>query len=269
MPAIFISYRRDDSAPYAGRIYDRLCVHFGSEQVFMDVDGINLGDDFVNVLDETEKHSSALVAVIGPTWLTIRSANGAARLFDPQDFVRREITAGLASGVRLIPVLVGGAPMPQIHELPDDLAPLARLQALIVHDNSFHRDADQLIAALDQVVSQRRATLFAGLWRADVQYSWGAVHREVFQFELDGEDLFGTASYVTVPRPLQGAKINGNTITFLTKSTSVLGDKLYEEKHQYSGKLVDGQIKFRLQTETGYDSRLPETFTATRDSAKS
>lgn len=266
MPAIFISYRRDDSAAYAGRLYDSLCVHFGSEQVFMDVDGIKLGDDFVNVLDETGKHTSALVAVIGPTWLTVRSANGAARLFDPQDFVRREITAGLASGVRIFPVLVGGATMPQTHELPDDLVPLARLQALVVHDSSFHPEADQLIAALDQVVSRQQAAGFAGVWRATVQYSWGAAYQEVFQFEQDDEDLVGTASYVTVPRPLEDAKISGNKITFLTKSISALGDKTYEEKHQYSGKLVDGQIKFRLQTETGYDSRLPEIFTATRDS---
>ena len=33
---------------YAGRLYDRLCAHFGAGQVFMDVDGIKPGDDFVN-----------------------------------------------------------------------------------------------------------------------------------------------------------------------------------------------------------------------------
>jgi hypothetical protein len=34
---IFISYRRRETAGYAGRLYDGLVDHFGSERVFMDV----------------------------------------------------------------------------------------------------------------------------------------------------------------------------------------------------------------------------------------
>jgi len=233
----------------------------------MDVDGIKLGDDFAKVLDETEKGCSALVVVIGRIWSTITSASGAARLLDPQDFVRREITAGLKVNVRLCPVLVGGASMPQAEQLPEDLAPIARVQAMVLHDTSFQRDADQLIAALDQLVSPPPPSAdFAGTWRATVKYQWGATYEEIFKFELDDEDLLGTATYVTVPRALQSGTISGNKISFLTKSITMAGDKTYEEQHQYSGKLVNGQIKFRLQTESGYDSRLPETFTATRDS---
>ena len=37
MPRVFISYRRDDSAAHAGRIYDRLRDHFGDEQVFREI----------------------------------------------------------------------------------------------------------------------------------------------------------------------------------------------------------------------------------------
>jgi hypothetical protein len=266
MPAIFISYRRDDSAGYAGRLYDRLCAHFGSAQVFMDVDGIKPGDDFVNVLAETEKSCSALLAVIGRSWLTIPSPAGAARLFDPEDFVRREIAAALQANVRVCPVLVGGAGMPQAGQLPADLASLARAQAMVLHDTSFQRDADQLIAALEQIVRPSCPSAdFAGTWRATVNYSWGSAYTEIFKFEIDDEDLSGTATYVTVPRVLLDGKISGNKIAFSTKSMSMLGDKSYEEKHQYSGKLSDGQIKFRLQTDSGYDSRLPETFIATRD----
>ncbi len=40
MPRIFISYRRDDSAAHAGRLYDRLIDHFDQQSVFMDVDTI-------------------------------------------------------------------------------------------------------------------------------------------------------------------------------------------------------------------------------------
>jgi TIR domain len=255
---IFISYRRDDSAANAGRLYDSLCARFGAEQVFMDVDGIKLGDDFVKVLDDTEKVSSALVIVIGPNWVT-------KRLFDPQDFVRREILVGLMSSVRVFPVLVSGSHMPQSGDLPEDLAPLARVQALAIRDEAFHRDADQLIGALNEVISRSPPGAdFTGEWRATVEYSWGDTYQEVFTFELDDGELLGAASYVGTPRAIQDGKISGNKITFQTKSLTMLGDKTYEEKHQYSGKLVDGQIKFRLQTETGYDTRLPEIFTAAR-----
>ena len=165
-------------------------------------------------------------------------------------------------------MLVGGAGMPPAEQLPPDLAPLARVQALVLHDISFQRDADQLIAALAQIVTPPPPSAdFAGTWRATVNYSWGSTYEEVFKFELDDEDLLGTATYVTLPRAVLEGKIDGNKIAFLTKSTSMLGDKSYEEKHQYSGKLVDGKIKFRLLTESGYDSRLPETFIATRDPA--
>jgi hypothetical protein len=254
MSAIFISYRRDDSAAYAGRLYDSLCAHFGAEQVFMDVDGIKPGDDFVKVLDDTEKASSALMVVIGPNWVT-------KRLFEPQDFVRREITAGFKCNARVFPVLVGRATMPQPGDLPEDLAPLARMQALAIRDESFHGDADRLMDALDQVVSAPAAG-FTGTWQATVKYSWGDTHQEIFTFELEDGELLGTASYVGTPRAIQDGKISGNKITFQTKSLSMLGDKTYEEKHQYSGTLVDGKIKFRLQTQTGYDTRLPEIFTA-------
>jgi len=268
MKAIFISYRRDDSAAYAGRLYDRLSTHFGAERVFMDVDGIKPGDDFVKVLDETESSSAALVVVIGRTWLTVRSANGGLRLLDAQDFVRREIAAGLQRNLRLFPVLVGGASMPQTQDLPDDLATLAHVQALVIHDETFHRDADQLIALLEQVVpAPLSVAAFGGTWRATVQYNWGNSHQEVFRFELEDDELLGTATYVGVPQAIQDGKISANKISFLTTSRTMLGDKTYEEKHRYSGKLADGQIKFRLLTESGYDSRLPEIFTATRDPA--
>ncbi len=65
MPKIFISYRRDDSATSAGRLYDRLEYHFGQGQVFMDVDAIKPGLDFVEVVQEAVGVCDGLVAVIG------------------------------------------------------------------------------------------------------------------------------------------------------------------------------------------------------------
>ena len=122
---IFISYRRDDSAGYAGRLYDCLNSHFGSGRTFMDVDGIEAGKDFVRALDDNVGRCKALVAVIGPKWLTIASADGTRRLSDPQDFVRLEIANALRRNIPVFPVLMGGATMPCAHDLPDDLKALA------------------------------------------------------------------------------------------------------------------------------------------------
>jgi hypothetical protein len=51
MSGIFVSYRREDSAPYAARLYDRLRARFGEKQVFMDVDDIAPGADFPAQID--------------------------------------------------------------------------------------------------------------------------------------------------------------------------------------------------------------------------
>jgi len=67
---IFISYRRDDSAASAGRLFDRLSNHFPSNQIFMDVDSIDLGENFVNTIRETVGSCDVLIAVIGKGWLT-------------------------------------------------------------------------------------------------------------------------------------------------------------------------------------------------------
>jgi hypothetical protein len=40
MQGIFISYRREDAAAYAGRLYDSLVNHFGKKNVFIDIDSI-------------------------------------------------------------------------------------------------------------------------------------------------------------------------------------------------------------------------------------
>jgi hypothetical protein len=48
---VFINYRREDTAPYAGRLYDRLTAHFGEGQVFIDIDQIEPGEDFVEAIN--------------------------------------------------------------------------------------------------------------------------------------------------------------------------------------------------------------------------
>jgi Tol biopolymer transport system component len=150
---IFISYRRDDTAYPAGWLYDRLVKRFGAEQIFKDVDSIELGDDFVAVLTEAVGSTDVLLALIGDKWLTITGEDGGRRLDDPEDFVRLEIEAALAQKVRVIPILVEGAEMPTADELPASLAPLSRRQALELSSSRFTFDSDRLLAVLERTFS--------------------------------------------------------------------------------------------------------------------
>jgi hypothetical protein len=145
---IFISYRREDSAPHAGRLNDRLCLAFGADRVFMDIDDIPLGQNFTAALRENVRAADVVLTVIGPKWLSMAGEDGRRRLDDENDFVRFEVAEALRQGKRVIPILVNDTPMPKAAELPDDLQPLLVCQALHLADARFNRDVTDLIRAL-------------------------------------------------------------------------------------------------------------------------
>jgi hypothetical protein len=153
---IFISYRRQETAYAAGWLYDRLRDHYGGGQVFKDVDSIELGDDFVEVITRAVGFCDVLLALIGDEWLTITDEQDRRRLDDPDDFVRVEIEAALARKVRVIPILVDGARMPGAKELPASLARLARRQALELNPARFDFDTGRLLRVLDNVLADLR-----------------------------------------------------------------------------------------------------------------
>jgi TIR domain len=106
---IFISYRRDDSAPWARLVYDSLFKHFPRSRIFMDVDNLDPGNDFVEAIEKSVGSCDVLIAVIGKRWLMSSDEEGRRRLDNPKDFVRTEIGTALKRGIRVIPVLVEGA----------------------------------------------------------------------------------------------------------------------------------------------------------------
>ena len=150
---IFVSYRREETGPVAGRLSDRLAERFGKSHVFMDVDAIQPGEDFAEVILRAVAACAVLLAIIGPSWLTAAGDRGSRRLEDPQDLMRLEIQAALTRGVRVIPILVEGAVMPAPDDLPDSLAGLARRNALRIRHESFPADAGRLMAAVEQVLA--------------------------------------------------------------------------------------------------------------------
>jgi len=150
MARVFLSYRRDDTAAYAGRLYDRLVAHFGANQVFIDIDQVEPGEDFVEVINQKVSETRALAVLIGRHWLDAADVEGKRRLDDPEDFVRLEVRAALERGLKVIPVLLGGAAMPRAQQLPEVLAPLSRRNAIEISDTRFHHDVDRLIEALEK-----------------------------------------------------------------------------------------------------------------------
>jgi hypothetical protein len=320
MSGIFISYRRDDSGGYAGRLFDILSTHFGRDHTYMDLDTIQGGDNFAAVIDEKLRQSDALLAIIGEQWLTIAGQDGRRRLEAPGDFVRLEIAKALERKVRVIPVLVGGATMPRQEDLPAELRPLALHQAMDLRDAHFHADADLLINLLDKAVpgldqtwevKSRRFGIpmvgvlaialalagglvlyrvmqpaartnsepaaqtqtvptanVAGKWTAPVKYSWGDTAAETFDFEVTGQELSGTASFLGYPRGIFDGKIDGNRVSFMTKSITTVGDKSSEDKHYYKGTVDGDAIQFTMLTDSSVESSVPVRFTATRSQAK-
>lgn len=155
MDGIFISYRRDDASGYAGRLYDRLVAQFGAHRVFMDVEGIELGADFVTAIEKAVGSCRVLIVVIGDEWLGIRDAQGRRRLDDPHDFIRLEVAAALSRDIRVVPVLVDGAQMPRAEDLPEPLQGLARRQAVSVHHNQWEGSTAKLVQALQRLLGER------------------------------------------------------------------------------------------------------------------
>ena len=158
MPLIFISYRRDDCAGHAGRLYDRLRDHFGPENIFRDIDTIEPGQDFVDAIETAVGACPAVVVLIGKQWANIKDTEGRRRLDNPEDFVRLEVAAALKRKVRVVPVLLQGAAMPGSSDLPEPLAKLARLNAIEVSDTRWDFDVGRLIDALNKALGHAPGT---------------------------------------------------------------------------------------------------------------
>jgi tetratricopeptide (TPR) repeat protein len=154
---VFISYRREETAWQAGWLYDRLTDRFGRDQIFKDIDSIELGDDFLEAITTAVGSCDVLLALIGERWLTITDEHGRSRLDDADDFVRLEIEAALTRNVRVIPILVAGARMPRPDQLPPSLAKLTRRQALEVSPSHFESETSRLHKVLDRALPEMHA----------------------------------------------------------------------------------------------------------------
>jgi len=152
MPAIFISYRRDDTQGEAGRLYDYLVQVFGKNSVFMDVTGIELGCDFRQAIHNQISTCDILLALIGQEWRSSAGNPGTSRLEDPKDFVRIETSAALKRGIPVIPVLLKGAKLPDEEQLPSDLKELCYRNAIEVTHARWSTDLITLNETISRLV---------------------------------------------------------------------------------------------------------------------
>lgn len=149
-PIIFINYRRTDAGWPADLLADKLRSTFGHDRVFLDVRGIDAGDDFAEELEHHLQRAGVLLVLIGKQWLFAHDKYGRRRLDHERDWVRREIRTGLnRKGCRVIPVLLDDAELPDEEEaLPSDIAALLSRQHITVRQTHTDDDIEALITVL-------------------------------------------------------------------------------------------------------------------------
>src|SRR5690348_14150239 len=150
---IFLSYRRQDAARYARLLKSQLSDRFPDADVFMDLDSIEAGLDFAEVIRDAVGSCPVLVALIGHRWATVTDEEGHRRLDNLDDYVRFEVQTALVRGVRVIPVLVDGAKPLRQQQLPSELQKLARLNALELTYGRYDYDANRLLDTIQRVLA--------------------------------------------------------------------------------------------------------------------
>jgi len=156
---IFISYRRGESAGYAGRLHESLERRLGDGHVFRDVDELEPGQDFVDAITARLRDCAACLVMIGQEWLLVTDRTDRRRLDQPNDYVRREIEAALGrSDLLVVPVLVEGTAMPSAEDLPDTIRALSRRHALSLRDETWDADVDRLVTTLEKKIGRTTLT---------------------------------------------------------------------------------------------------------------
>lgn len=152
---LFLCYRRQDTEDAAGRLYDRLVAAFGADRVFMDIDSVPLGIDFVDHVTEQISRCSAVIVMIGRQWLTVKDKKRRRRLDSEDDLVRAEIRAALQQKIPVIPVVVQSGSMPDPDDLPEDIRPLARRNGIYLRSAQWRDGVDRLLRELDGLIEGR------------------------------------------------------------------------------------------------------------------
>lgn len=158
MAMIFINYRRQDSQGTTFALREKLLKYFDDKEVFMDIEGLDAGEDFVDGLARTVSLADVMIVMIGRQWLDIRDSEGNKRLFKDDDFVRIEIASAISQGKKILPVLLDGTLMPDAADLPDDMKDLARRNAMELRLSRIDDDTRAIAEALKNLIPSKTIT---------------------------------------------------------------------------------------------------------------
>lgn len=300
MPCTYLSYREEDAAAVAERLRDSLGAAFGRDIAFAEDENPEGRNGSAAQLAERLGAADALLVLIGPRWLELECSGG--RCLDQEDDpVRIEIETALNQDKTVIPLLLEGARMPDEHELPASIAPLARRRALDFADATWTQDVERLATALkprmpvvagpprQQTPSSRLITgallgLLAllgaflltsqfwlpdppeaiGRWGATVVYEDRVTHDERFEFRLTGRNITGTATYRGQRRVIEDARVDGDQLAFLIRTRELVGNQQREVRHHYNGVVENDTIRFVIETAGGFRDRDAVEFEAQR-----
>ncbi|HUN07887.1 MAG TPA: N-6 DNA methylase [Aggregatilineales bacterium] len=141
---IFISYRHADTPWAAARIHDAFERKLKSK-VFLDYSSIPLGRKFNKIIEKALSNCEILLVVIGPKW-----QEAILHKQEAEDWVRKEIESAIERQIDIFPILIDGAKMPSIDQLPDTLGELTRYQAIELGFNNFNNGMKRLIEQIKE-----------------------------------------------------------------------------------------------------------------------
>ncbi|MGA3302446.1 MAG: toll/interleukin-1 receptor domain-containing protein [Methylovirgula sp.] len=214
---VFISYRREDTAAAAGRVYDRLCRLLGQKNVFFDVSAIHGGEDFVTRITSAIENSDAVLMFIGPKWLEASRESGGPRLFEPGDYVRAEVRAALSRSILVLPVRVDGVPMPKPELLPEDIRAIVTRNALPLQHETFDDDTENIIATILGTSPKQRPWDERGKLAVKIGFAVGGSALALFVLTL-----FAFIHKLLLGRPLSDS-ISDLATTLLLIGGAILG----------------------------------------------
>lgn len=204
MYRVFITYRRSESEADAGRLYDRLVLEYGAENVFRDVDNVPHGKDFRAAIRRAMYETDVLLVVVGRAW-----QDEPSWLLEPESFVREEIQTAMVAGVAVLPVLVGGATMPSRDILPAEIAAFAYLNAATLDHGRWQQDVDRLLESISSLAQVAHTTGTLAEERGFVVQIQQGLNELGFPVGLDG--VFGpdTAAQVKALQVKWGLVVDG------------------------------------------------------------
>ena len=156
-PLVFISYRRDDEGPASRFVKAELDDVFGSEHVFMDLDNIQSGDQWKDIIKTNLEACDCLIVIIGRNWLRVQDEFFVRRIDKKDDWVRIEIETALRRGIKIIPLFIGGA-LTQKEALPKSIQKLLDSQGMMISAITWQNDIAVLVDRLVTLGFKRAGT---------------------------------------------------------------------------------------------------------------